>query len=52
MAMIYRAEGGLQDAVEELRRLVDLDELMQHFKLESDRSLLAHVEKELSQNQE
>ena len=47
MAMIYRSGGRLEEAVEELRRVVELDELVSHPDLESDRAMLAQVEQEL-----
>ena len=48
MAMIYRAQGRLQEAVTELRRVVDLDRQVQHPDLESDLAMLAEVEAELA----
>ena len=48
MALIYRAEGRLAEAVVELRRVVELDRLVQHPDLESDMALLAEVEAELN----
>ena len=47
MAMIYRDQGKLQSAVEELRQVVELDTLVQHPDLESDKAMLAQLEEEL-----
>ena len=47
MAMIYRDQGKLQSAVEELRQVVELDTLVQGPDLESDKAMLAQLEEEL-----
>jgi Tfp pilus assembly protein PilF len=47
LAMIYRAQGKLREAVEELKQVVELDELMQSPNLESDRAVLAQVQEEI-----
>ena len=47
IAMIYRSQGKLPEAVEELRKVVQLDEQTHHPDLESDRAALAQVEQEL-----
>ncbi len=49
MATIYRAEGRLAEAVAQLKRVVELDRLVQHPDLESDMALLAQVQAELAQ---
>ena len=46
MAMMYRRQGQLAEAVEALRRVVALDELMQHPDLASDQAMLRAVEQE------
>jgi hypothetical protein len=46
MAMIYRAQGQLAEAVEALRRVVALTELMHHPDLESDTAMLRQMEQE------
>ena len=46
MAMIYRSQGQFAEAVEALRRVVELDEQVQHPDLESDRAALRQVEQE------
>ncbi len=48
VAMIYREQGKLRRAVAELRKVVELDELVKHPDLESDRAMLAQVEQELA----
>ena len=50
IAMIYRRQGKLREAVAELRKVVKLDEMVQHPDLESDRAMLAQVEQELGDN--
>ena len=40
MAMIYREQGKLEEAVKEFRKVVDLDELVESPNLESDTALL------------
>jgi len=47
MAMIYRDQGKLREAVEELRQVVALDEQVHSRDLESDSAVLAQVEAEL-----
>ena len=47
MAMIYLEQKNLIAAMEQLRIVVDLDELVQSPDLESERALLAQVEREL-----
>lgn len=49
LAIVYRTQGQLAKAVVELRRVVELDRLMQHPDLQSDMALLAEVEAELAQ---
>ena len=46
LAMIYRVQGQLAEAVAELRRVVALDEQVQHPDLESDQTVLRQVEQE------
>jgi tetratricopeptide (TPR) repeat protein len=46
MAMIYRGQGQLAEAVEALRRVVALDAQTQHPDLEADRAMLRQVEQE------
>jgi tetratricopeptide (TPR) repeat protein len=46
MAMIYRRQGQLAEAVEALRQVVALDEQTQHPDLESDTAMLRQVEQE------
>jgi hypothetical protein len=46
MAMIYRGQGQLAEAVEMLRQVVALDEQTQHPDLESDTVMLRQVEQE------
>jgi hypothetical protein len=48
LAMVYRAQGQLAESVAELKRVVELDRLMQHPELESDMAMLAQVEAELA----
>ena len=48
MAYIYRAQGCLDEAVTQLRRVVELDRVGQHPDLESDMALLAEAEAELA----
>lgn len=50
MAMIYRAQGEFAEAVEALRKVVALDEQVQHPDLESDQTMLRQVEQEWQQN--
>jgi hypothetical protein len=47
LAMIYWDQGGLGEAVEELKQVVELDQLMQSPNLESDRAMLAQVQEEV-----
>jgi Tfp pilus assembly protein PilF len=47
LAMIYRAQGRLREAVEELKQVVALDEVVQSPDLESDRAVLAQVQEEI-----
>lgn len=49
MAMICRRHGQLLDAVDILRKLVEVDELVQHSNLESDKHVLDQVEQELEE---
>jgi tetratricopeptide (TPR) repeat protein len=51
VAMIYRAQGRLAEAVAELKRVVELDRLVQHPDLESHVATLARVEAELAAQQ-
>jgi hypothetical protein len=46
MAMMWRRQGQLSEAVEALRRVVALDEQTQHPDLESDTAMLRQVEQE------
>ena len=46
MAVIYRAQGALERAVIELRKVVELDRQVQHPDLESDLALLKELEAE------
>ncbi len=46
MAVIYRAQGALERAVTELRKVVELDRQVQHPDLESDLAFLKKVEAE------
>ena len=46
IAMIYRAQGSLAEAVDELRQVVELDKLTQHPDLEADQKMLQQVEQE------
>ena len=48
LGMVYRAEGRLYDAVQELRKVVELDRLVQHPDLESDTAMLHQLEAELT----
>jgi tetratricopeptide (TPR) repeat protein len=48
LSMVYRAQGQLAESVAELKRVVELDRLMQHPELESDMAMLAQVEAELA----
>lgn len=48
MAMIYREQGRLAEAVAELKRVVELDRLVQHPDLKSPMAMLAQVEAELT----
>lgn len=48
MAMIYRAEGQLEEAVAQLRRVIELDKQVQHPDLASDTAMLRQVEAELA----
>ena len=48
MAYVYRVQGHLAEAVAQLRRVVELDRMVQHPDLESDMALLAEVEAELT----
>lgn len=50
MAMIYRAQGHLAEAVEALRKVVELDEQRQHPDLESDTAILRQIEQEWQQS--
>jgi len=50
MAMIYRQQGRLAEAVAELKRVVELDRLVQRPELESDLEMLARVEAELAKS--
>jgi tetratricopeptide (TPR) repeat protein len=47
LAMVYRAEGRLAEAAVELRRVVELDRLVQSPDLKADEAMLARVEGEL-----
>ena len=46
--MIYRAQDRLAEAVEQLRRVVERDELVQHPDLEDYKAVLAEMEAELA----
>ena len=46
IAMIYRAQGHLGEAVDELRKVVELDKLTQHPDLEADQAMLQQLEQE------
>ena len=48
MAMIYRNQDQLAEALVELKKVVELDQLVQHPDLESHRAMLALVEEELA----
>jgi tetratricopeptide (TPR) repeat protein len=48
IAIVYRQEGRLAEAVVQLRRVVELDELVQSPDLEQDRAILAQLEAELA----
>ena len=50
MAMIYRTEGRLQEAIAQLTKLVELDRLAQLPDLESDMAMLAQVQAEWANN--
>ncbi len=50
MAMIYRAQGKLAEAVEALRKVVALDEQVEHPDLASDQAMLRQVEQEWQQS--
>ncbi|HYN87247.1 MAG TPA: tetratricopeptide repeat protein [Ardenticatenaceae bacterium] len=52
LAMLHREEGRLREAVAELKRVVELDVLVQHPDLEADRAMLAQVEAELQAQEE
>ncbi len=52
IAMILRRQGELERSVAELRRVVALDEIVQHPDLEKDRKVLAEVEAEWRTQQE
>ncbi|MDP2936784.1 MAG: tetratricopeptide repeat protein, partial [Dehalococcoidia bacterium] len=49
LAMLYRDLGRLPEAVAELKKVVELDKLVQHPDLEADRAMLDQVEQELAQ---
>jgi tetratricopeptide (TPR) repeat protein len=49
IATIHRAEGRLEEAVAELRQVIELEIAVRHPDLESDRQLLAKVEAELAE---
>ena len=46
MAMLHRSKGQFAEAVEALRRVVELDQQVQHPNLESHRAMLRQVEQE------
>ena len=46
LAMLYRAQGLLAEAVAALRQVVALDKQVQHPDLESDQAMLRQVEQE------
>jgi hypothetical protein len=48
LAMLYRAQGKLREAVEELKQVVELNELVQSPNLESDQAVLAQVQEEIA----
>ncbi|MEW5930363.1 MAG: tetratricopeptide repeat protein [Gemmatimonadota bacterium] len=51
-AMILRRRGDLEGAVKELRRVVELDALVQHRDLERDRAVLAETEEKWGKQQQ
>jgi hypothetical protein len=47
LAMIYWDQGKRREAMEELKQVVQLDELVQSPNLESDRAVLAQLQEEI-----